>query len=234
MSRYQTEPIPSIRIPDQETEPQFLSEPLVPVQESDRIRIRMMYPLLGMKHAEERCMLRRTVYEMLKNASEALEPGYAFVIWDAWRPFDLQKELFIAYSADIIRDFHLENLPEKERIEFISQFVADPVRNEKIPPAHTTGGAIDLTLAEEGTELDFGTGFDAFTDKTNTSWFEAHDEDREIRDRRRLLYHVMTEAGFTNLPSEWWHYEYGDRNWSRLTGRPALYEGIWTIGEENR
>lgn len=232
MREFIREPVPSVRIPDLETEPQFISEPLVPVLETERIRIRMKYPLLGMKQAEERCMLRMSVYEMLQKASESLESGFSLVIWDAWRPFELQKELFTAYSADIIRDFHLENLPEKERTEFISQFVADPLKNRRFPPAHTTGGAIDLTMAEDEKELDFGTDFDAFSEKTNTDWFELHDEDTKIRNRRRMLYHVMTQAGFTNLPSEWWHYEYGDRNWSRLTGRPALYEGIWTLGEE--
>ncbi|WP_105304228.1 M15 family metallopeptidase [Anaerolactibacter massiliensis] len=230
MKEYLKKPIPLAQIPDQEKEPQFVSEPLVPVQETERIHIRMQYPLLGMKHGEKRCMLRKTVYDMLQKASESLEPGYAFLIWDAWRPFALQKELFTAYSADIIRDFHLENLSEKERTVFISQFVADPIKDRIFPPAHTTGGAIDLTMEKDGIELDFGTGFDAFSEKTNTAWYEQHNENPAVRENRRMLYHEMIHAGFTNLPSEWWHFEYGDRNWSRMTSEPALYEGIWTIG----
>ena len=93
MKEFLKKPIPLAQIPDQEKEPQFVSEPLVPVQETERIHIRMQYPLLGMKHGEKRCMLRKTVYDMLQKASESLEPGYAFLIWDAWRPFALQKEL---------------------------------------------------------------------------------------------------------------------------------------------
>lgn len=43
-----------------------------------------------------------------------------------------------------------------------------------MPPAHTTGGAIDLTLLDpEGRELPMGCGFDAFTDKTCAAYFEA-------------------------------------------------------------
>ena len=49
------------------------------------------------------------------------------------------------------------------------------------------------------------------------------------RENRRILYYAMIEAGFTNLPSEWWHYEYGTKFWSYFKGRPALYKGIIDI-----
>ena len=39
----------------------------------------------------------------------------------------------------------------------------------------------------------------------------------------------MLEAGFTNLPSEWWHFEYGDKNWSAVVDKPALYDGIFEL-----
>ena len=68
---------------------------------------------------------------------------------------------------DIIRDFHLEELPEAKRRVSICKFVSDPVPDTKVPPAPTTGGATDLTLLDpEGRELPMGCGFDAFTDKT--------------------------------------------------------------------
>lgn len=209
----------------------FVNEPFVHVQESEKIHLKMMYPLLGMDNGEKECWMRQTVYEMLQKAAEALEPGYRFVIWDAWRPFALQKELFVKYRVNIIKDFHLEGMKEEEQVKFISRFVADPVQNRNSPPAHTTGGALDLTLEKDGKKLDFGTGFDAFTDRTETIYYETHDESEEIRDNRRMLYHVMVQAGFVNLPSEWWHYEYGDQNWSMHTGRPALYQGTWTKDE---
>ena len=37
----------------------------------------------------------------------------------------------------------------------------------------------------------------------------------------------MMDAGFGNLPSEWWHYEYGDKNWADIQGKSALYKGIF-------
>ncbi|MGV8547019.1 M15 family metallopeptidase, partial [Pseudomonas aeruginosa] len=41
---------------------------------------------------------------------------------------------------------------------------------------------------------------------------------RRVRDHRRLLYHAMLDAGFSNLPSEWWHYDFGDQLWAWHTG----------------
>lgn len=138
---------------------------------------------------------------------------------------------------DIIRDFHLEELPEAKRRAAICKFVSDPVPDTKVPPAHTTGGAIDLTLLDpEGRELPMGCGFDAFTDKTCAAYFEAPEhvqgaEDEQVRENRRLLYYAMIDAGFTNLPSEWWHYDYGDRFWAYYRKQPAIYEGVFTREE---
>jgi D-alanyl-D-alanine dipeptidase len=39
----------------------------------------------------------------------------------------------------------------------------------------------------------------------------------------------MISAGFTNLPSEWWHYDYGTKFWAYFTGNKALYKGIRKI-----
>ena len=49
--------------------------------------------------------------------------------------------------------------------------------------------------------------------------------DEEARTNRRLLYWVMTEAGFANNPTEWWHYSWGDQLWARLMGRPHAHYG---------
>jgi D-alanyl-D-alanine dipeptidase len=80
-----------------------------------------------------------------------------------------------------------------------------------------------------------GTSFDAFSDATWTDYFEpgrGHDTatgdtaNITARKNRRMLYNVMTAAGFTNLPSEWWHYDYGDNMWAQLTGGKPFYAGI--------
>ena len=49
------------------------------------------------------------------------------------------------------------------------------------------------------------------------------ERDEEVRKNRRLLYHVMSAAGFVNYDGEWWHYSYGDRQWARQTGAEPVY-----------
>ena len=230
--------IPHVEDPARYERQEFRDSVFVEIVSNDRIDVQMQYPILGMKHAEQKCLLRKEAAERLYKAAEKLPVGFRFRIWDAWRPFALQHELYEAYSKDIIKDFHLENSSREEREAVIRSFVSDPISDREIPPVHTTGGAVDLTiLGEDGKELEMGTGFDAFTDKTRTDFFEQDltwqgtESIWQIRENRRLLYGVMTSAGFTNLPSEWWHYDFGDRFWAYYTGKASIYRGVFTKEE---
>ena len=194
----------------------------------------MQYPVLGMKNAEPQCLMRKEAAERLFAAAKKLPKGYRFRIWDAWRPFALQQELYETYSMNIIRDFGLDQVSESERDAVIRGFVSEPVEDRETPPVHTTGGAVDLTILDaSGKELDMGTAFDAFTEKTKTNFFEQADKEplRTIRENRRLLCRVMLKEGFTNLPSEWWHFDYGDRFWADFKDKTAIYGGAFTKEE---
>ena len=35
----------------------------------------------------------------------------------------------------------------------------------------------------------------------------------------------MHEADFTNLPSEWWHYDFGDQLWAHYSGNGVARYG---------
>ena len=241
--------IPHVEDPVRYEARDFCDSDFVEIISNDKMEVCMQYPVLGMKNAEPQCLMRREAAERLFAAAKKLPKGYRFRIWDAWRPFALQHELYEVYSKEIIRDFHLQTVSEEVRNAVIRGFVSDPIPDREIPPVHTTGGAIDLTILDaEGRELDMGTGFDAFTEKTRTDYFEnARDENverddaatddelgeekRVVRENRRLLYGLMTEAGFTNLPSEWWHYDYGDRFWAYYNQKPAIYGGVFTKEE---
>jgi len=209
----------------------------VEIRETELIKVAMQYPVMGMHHAEQGCFVRKKVYEMLLLAARMLPLGYQLKILDAWRPFALQQELYRTYSERIVKEFGSDGCSEEEKRNVIRKFVSEPVNDRDLPPVHTTGGAVDLTIIrKDGTELEMGTGFDAFTEKTYTSFFEKQEETPEnivVRDNRRLLYHIMTEAGFTNLPSEWWHFDYGDRFWAFYNQKPALYRGAFTREEMN-
>ena len=224
-------PIPEIGEPERYTSVCFLPESFIELKSNEAFDVCMQYPLLGFDNAESQCFVRREVYEKLLEATKLLPEGYRFRILDAWRPFLLQRELYEKYSEDIINEFELENCSEVQKKTVISKFVSDPVCDREIPPVHTTGGAVDLTIIDgNGMELDMGSRFDEFTDRTYTAFYER-EKLESIRDNRRLLYHIMTGVGFTNLPSEWWHYDYGDRFWAFYHKRPALYRGVFTKEE---
>lgn len=195
--------------------------------------VKMQYPLLGMKNAPKECFVRQEVFEMLKKAEENLPDGYSLRILDTWRPLALQKELYEFYRQSIIDSFNLHSLSQNEKEAFISKYIAIPSENPDLPPAHTTGGAVDLTLIDEnGNEFDMGTGFDDFSDKAETDYFEKREFDgTEVQKNRRILKSAMESVGFTNLPSEWWHYDFGNENWAKAKGLKALYKGIFTQNE---
>jgi D-alanyl-D-alanine dipeptidase len=77
--------------------------------------------------------------------------------------------------------------------------------------------------------MDMGTAFDEYDDSTHTSFFEnaAAPDFPDIANNRRMLYNIMTSEGFTNLPTEWWHYDYGTSFWAFYSNRPAKYTGIF-------
>ncbi|MCR5580829.1 MAG: D-alanyl-D-alanine carboxypeptidase family protein [Pseudobutyrivibrio sp.] len=228
-----SEPIGYVEDPKWYEETSFIDSNFVEVVENEFIHVDMQYPQLKMKKAEPRCFLRKDAYELLEDAGHMLPEGMRFRIWDAWRPFELQEELYYAYSAQIIRDFNLQGKSKEEQDATIGKYVAIPKNTPSNPPAHTTGGAIDLTIeTAEGNILDMGSGFDEFSARTQTTYYESSDNEI-VKNNRRMLFNIMTNAGFTNLPSEWWHYDYGDMNWAYLNSRPAIYKGVFTKNEIN-
>lgn len=223
--------IPNSGQPQRYESRNFINSKFVEIKTSKCFNVQMQYPMLGMKNAEKQCWVREEVFEMLLKAVVALPNGYRFKIFDAWRPFALQHELYTFYSASIVRDFKLEAYTHEQKRAVIKKFVSEPIADREIPPVHTTGGAIDLTIETvDGMEIDMGTRFDAFTDKTKTAYFE-NEMNVAVRENRRLLFNIMTGVGFTNFPSEWWHFDYGDCFWAFYNKKPAIYGGVFTREE---
>ena len=178
----------------------------------------------GIAGAPKFCYCRKSVAEKLLKAKEDLPNGYSFLIFDAWRPICVQQRLWNYYRQDI-----KNKNPElnDEELDFkTSFFISKPSYDIWHPSLHNTGGAIDLTIVDDkGKMLNMGTKFDEFCDRTWTNHYEMYTNDEEIRNNRRLLYEIMTKNGFVNLPSEWWHYEYGGKFWAYFNNTDALYKG---------
>lgn len=209
----------------------FIESPLVELTNDLGIVIDLKYPKMSFVNAINKAYVRSEVLDKLMIAKKYLPKGITFKIWDSYRPFALQEELYNKYKSGIIKTFNLEKLDRLEQDKIISNYVSIPVEDEYLPPLHTTGGAIDLTLVKEDTleELNMGTEFDDFSSLARTCAFEEKGMNEEIRNNRRILYNVMIKAGFTNLPSEWWHYDYGDRAWAFYKDKEALYNGIFKL-----
>lgn len=196
------------------------NEPLVDLNNAHpAIFYKPMYHILGMNGAIKTCFVRKSVLSRLVKAVtilQSLKPNFSFLVYDAWRPKEVQQALFDDYYIQISRRYpHKSN---DECIALTEQFVSQPSIDALKPSPHITGGAIDLTILDDTkTPLAMGTDFDDFTDKAHTSYFEHNDthEHASIRNNRRLLYHVMIQSGFTNFPFEWWHYDYGNQFWAQ-------------------
>ncbi len=106
--------------------------------------------------------------------------GYRLRVLDAYRPSAAQWRLWAA-------------LPNP-------MFVADPRQGSM----HTRGVAVDLTLCDQhGQALDMGTEFDEMTEQ---SFHGRTDIAPAAQHNRCLLLGLMTAAGWTHHPYEWWHY----------------------------
>ena len=225
--------IPTIEFPSiKEYESKECGESLVKLKSSE-ILIYPYYFYQGIPGAYRSIYVRESVRDMLYNVQKSLPKGLSLKILDGYRPICIYQRLW---------NFHFQDLKNKypnekpETIEKKTAFiVSKPSYDIKKPSLHTTGGALSVTLAlASGEELDMGTKYRDFSDRSWTNHFETFEENDTIKNNRRLLYNAMTSAGFTNLPSEWWHYDYGDKFWAFFTGNTAIYEGILDFAVPNR
>lgn len=201
-----------------------MDEPLVNLREYGFL-IQPIYYNEGLNGAVKDQYARESVGIKLAAAQKLLPKGYRIKVFDAYRPISVQQSLWDKYRRQVIEEN--KTLSEDEIDKKTGFYVSKPSTDVLCPSLHNTGGAVDVTIIDpDGNELNMGTGFDDFTKRAWTDHFEYYEEDKEVRNNRRLLYYVMKEAGFTNLPSEWWHYDFGTKFWGYFKGYDALYTGI--------
>lgn len=180
-------------------------EPLVSI-EHPRISVVEAYREAGWSAAQRGMWLRSSAMQRLANVADGLPRPWGLHVFDAWRPLDLQAELYTAAYADPL-------LPPG--------FVSEPTRDPQTPPPHLTGGTVDLTLTFDGTPLSLGTAFDDFTAAARADSLESSPS--VARDLRRMLFWAIRAEGYVVLDCEWWHFEYGTRRWAAITGSIPLF-----------
>jgi len=209
-------------------------EPLISVLNvSDRIKIFPYYFLHNIPGTMNDCFLRVGVVNKLLEVVKNIPIDYHLVILDGWRSYQTQQFLYHTTKKYFVEKFSTVEKAEEQ----LSRFVAVPSMDPKNPAPHYTGGAVDLTIADSKGWLNMGTEFDAFVEEAHSLYYENKvplmDEERCIRDNRRLLREKMVQAGFHSNPDEWWHYEYGNSRWAKEKNVQPKYMGIELKREEN-
>ncbi|XDZ50492.1 M15 family metallopeptidase [Neisseriaceae bacterium CLB008] len=199
---------------------QAIAEPLVKISEQPRLQIRSAYFADQIRGALPDIWLRAGVAQRLEHALSLLPPHLGLRLLDGWRPYEVQVAL-----RDIVADELLLSMPEasvKERLQVLNQFVAMPSTAADAPSPHLTGGSVDLTLFDVASDeaIDMGSAFDSAELASWTAFYEAEaTRSGAINQHRRLLCHAMAQAGFTNLPTEWWHFDCGNQLWAHYSGQ---------------
>lgn len=163
--------------------------------------------------------VRAGVLERLRSASGRLPDGIRFLVVEGHRSSAEQARRFALYEDRLHRS-GVTDLAERRRqaSAFVSPVEAAP---------HCAGAAIDLTLVDaDGRELDMGgpvNGHRAGDEKSCR--FDAPGLSDTARLNRSLLSQALSELGFVNYPTEWWHWSYGDRYWALMTGAPTAIYG---------
>ena len=150
---------------------------------------------------EEPCALcTKEAARALKSVSnEMLVRGYRLKIFDAYRPVTAVKHFILWGIED--EDIRMKPYfyPEIEKQDtFALGYIAKQ-------SSHSRGSAIDLTLLDmaAGKEVDMGSPFDMFSQRSHPDYRGITDEQYE---NRMILQQVMIRNGFLPYECEWWHF----------------------------
>lgn len=202
------------------------NSPLVSIHKTDKLTPAPVYFQWGLDNAIDKIYLRQEVAERLYRAANLLPEGIGLLVLDGWRSIATQQAL----REKMRQEIKIDN-PEASN-EWINnelnKFVADPNRKGMCPP-HLTGGSVDVTLFDLNTltELDMGGDFDEPGAISFTTALEESTDPllNDAKFNRRLLVNTMQTVGFTNIPTEWWHFDYGNSNWAYFSNSPVAFYG---------
>ncbi len=200
------------------------------------------YAALGAPYGQAGCpfRLRQGVVERLLQAQDALQQQHSWrlAVFDAWRPLAVQAfmvEHALREECRVRGVDPQQASPERAAVAAeVGRFWAPPSADPATPPPHSTGAAVDLTLAgPAGALLTMGGAIDAIGEVSEPEHYAsaaAADPSSPAADwhrRRRLLQEVMMAAGFCQHPNEWWHFSHGDQLWAWRSGTPRARYGRW-------
>ena len=141
-----------------------------------------------------KCKLRRSVTVRLIKAAAALrKQDRRLLLWDCYRPTSIQKLLW-------------KKVPDE-------RYVANP----KVGSKHSRGAAVDLAVVDkDGKPVTLPTKFDEFSAAAHLDQALVGTKGVEARQ----LAKAMAGAGFTDVTTEWWHFDAPDSANYALSNEP--------------
>ncbi len=143
-----------------------------------------------------KAMLQKDVADRLSLCQHFLtkiHPNFYLLVYDAVRPLSVQQKMWDA----------LDSIPVAARTKFVS--------NPANGSIHNYGAAVDLTICDQnGKALDMGAEYDDIREiaypRLEAQFLATGELSQEQIDNRKLLRKVMASQKFTNIDTEWWHF----------------------------
>jgi D-alanyl-D-alanine dipeptidase len=144
----------------------------------------------------DKLYLQKDVAERLSDCQKYLKklnPELSLLVYDGVRPLSVQQAMWDG----------LDTIPVAQRTKFVSNPASGSI--------HNYGAAVDLTICDAtGKPLDMGAGYDDIREiaypELEGEFLASGELTAEQVENRKLLRKVMASQGFTNIPTEWWHF----------------------------
>ena len=136
-------------------------------------------------------------------SNELFVLGYRIKVFDAYRPACAVKQFVLWGIEDTDVRMKPYFYPELNKQDLFAEGYIAKLSS------HSRGSTVDLTLLDmkTGKEVDMGSPFDLFSEKSHPDYTDITDEQY---DNRMLLQHVMVRNGFVPIDCEWWHFTLKD------------------------
>ncbi|THB65072.1 MAG: hypothetical protein D6B27_09245 [Gammaproteobacteria bacterium] len=208
-------------------------EPMVSIEEvfsaakADVILSDKPFPSKGLSRI---FYLRESVaHDLVEAALEFNRHGFKLIIEDAFRSYQMQKEIALSEKVfKVILDkvvWELEGAtPEPEHM--LKRITALSATFPRIG-THMSGSAVDISVMDisSGLILDRGGDYIELSEKTPMASPFISDV---AKSNRQKITDTMTKFGFVPYPYEFWHYSKGDVFGEYLTdsGEDAIYGAV--------
>ncbi len=173
--------------------------------------VREVAPSLRLLRPQVIPYVRQSVAEMCEKACQALPPGIFLGLVEGWRPIERQQRIY-----DFMWNCAVEAFPHRNHASLrrtVCRWVAPT--DQKAPPGHCTGAAVDVWLVDEGNEpIDVSSPYDRF----HAAPTYVLDLSETAHRNRDILVNTMLSVGFSNCRDEWWHYSFGDAGYAVRMG----------------